>query len=153
MPGHGPLRTAASRHPDRLGLSIVPFTVSVHPDQRLAYALFTGHATGAEMLEACHAIVEDQGWQGGFDELWDFLDAPEVDVQPDEISALVDSAHRLADRLQPCRVGFVTRREPVALLIRLFELFTLDLGRDYRTFLTRGAASAWLGVSLEAIDA
>ena len=104
------------------------------------------------MLEACRALALDPEWEPGFDELWDFLGAPEVDVAPDEITALVDSAHQLKAQLQGNRVAFVTRREPVELLLRLFELFTLDLGREYRTFRTAEAAAEWLGGPLDAVD-
>ena len=131
----------------------MPYSLTVHPDKRVGCVAFTGHTTGAEMLEACYAMVNDPAWEGGFDELWDFLPAPEVDVQPDEITELVAQAHRLAEKVQPNRVAFVTQREPVALLVRLFELFTLDLGRDYKTFLTRESAAEWLGVPVEVVTA
>ncbi|MEM1115442.1 MAG: hypothetical protein AAF845_12590 [Bacteroidota bacterium] len=131
----------------------MPCSVVVRPEARVAVITCTGHTTGAELLDACRVVTDDPAWEGGFAELWDLLGAPEVDVQPDEITALVAQARRLADRLQPCRVAFVTQREPVALLVRLFELFTLDLGRTYRTFLTREDAAAWLSVPLDAIEA
>lgn len=128
----------------------MPFSITIHPDRRVGRVELSGHTTGGEMLEACRTLVMDPAWEPGFDELWDFLEAPEVDVVPDEIDALVASAHQLRERFGGNRVAFVTRHEPVALLLRLFELFTSDLGRTYRTFLTVGAAADWLGVPVDA---
>lgn len=119
----------------------------------MGYVALSGRTTGTHLLEACRALVLDPAWEAGFDELWDFRAAAEVDVVPEEIDALVATAHQLRERLQGNRVAFVTSREPVELLLRLFELFTLDLGRTYRTFRTREAGAEWLKVSLDAIDA
>lgn len=131
----------------------MPHAISVHPDVRVGLVVMTGHVTGSEMLEACQAVVSDEAWEAGFDELWDLLGAPEVDVSPEEIDALVALAHRLQDEFQGNRVAFVTRREPVELLLRLFELFTLSLGRTYRTFRTREAAAEWLGIPAATVHA
>lgn len=104
------------------------------------------------MLEACRALVGHVDWRPGFEELWD-LSHTEVDVRPEEVNQLVASAHQLRDRVGPNRVAFVTTKPAVGALLRLFEVFTLDLGRTYRTLPTREAAAAWLGVPLAAVGA
>ena len=128
------------------------FVCTVRPEERRGVVTFQGAVTGTEALDACRTLVAQPGWEAGFNELWDLHDVTGVDVSPSEISDLVASAHALRDQLAHNRVAFVTRREPVALLVRLFELFTLDLGRVYKTFRTRAEADAWLEEPLAAAD-
>ena len=128
------------------------YSVTIERNAQVGIASFDGHVTGTEMLVACQDLVGHPDWRPGFEELWD-LSHTEVDVSPHEVDRLVASAHRLRDRIGANRVAFVTTREAVGTLIRLFELFTLDLGRTYRTFKTREEAAAWLGVPLAAVDA
>ena len=112
--------------------------------------MFHSPVTGREMLHACQDMVGHPDWRPGFVELWD-LSNVEVDASPYEIDELVVSAHKLRDRIGKNRVAFVTRRETVDALLRLFEVFTLDLGRTYRTFRTREEAAAWLDVPLAVV--
>lgn len=128
------------------------YIVTIDPDEHVGLVAFHGHVTGTEMLEACHDLVGHPDWRPGFEELWDLVLA-EVDVSPHEITALVASAHKLSDRIGKNEVAFVTTREAVGMLIRLFELFTIDLGRTYKVFPTREAAAEWLGVPMEAVGA
>ncbi len=128
------------------------YIITIDSEARVGLASFHGHVTGTDLLEACHDLVGHPDWRPGFEELWDLLHA-EVDVTPREVDNLVASAHQLRDRISASQVAFVTTREAVGALVRLFELFTIDLGRTYKTFPTREAAAAWLGVPLDAVRA
>lgn len=127
-------------------------TVTIDPGSRVGTVTFEGMVTGTEMLEACHTLIGDADWRPGFGEVWDLLDA-EVDVGPAEISDLVASTHRLSDRIGQNQVAIVTTREAVGTLVRLFELFTIDLGRSYLVVPTRREAAEWLGVPVDALHA
>ncbi len=130
----------------------MPYDATIHTGARTGLLTFHGHVTGTEMLDACRTLIGDPDWRPGFEELWD-LSHTEVDVSPHEIDNLVASAHTLSDRIGENRVAFVTTREAVGTLIRLFELFTTDLGRTYKVFQTREAAAEWLDVPVEAVSA
>ncbi len=96
-------------------------------------------------------MITDAEWRPGFDEIWDFTRA-EVDVSPDELDHLVESAHAYGARIEEDRCVFVTARESVWPLLLLFERLTTDLDREYATVTTLAEAAAWLGLSSGALD-
>ncbi|PAP75323.1 hypothetical protein [Rubrivirga marina] len=126
----------------------MPYDVTILPDSRTGLAVGTGDVTGTDLAHACGAIVHHALWENGFNEVWDLSAAVQVDVTPEELERLVEVAYEHADELGQNRVAFVSTRDAVAVLIRLFERRTADLGRTYRVVRTRAEAAEWLGVAL-----
>lgn len=96
-------------------------------------------------MEACGELVGRPDWTLGFDEVWDLTLAREIDIGPDELTALVDSAHEVAAQIGTNRCVFVHTRDSVTAVLRLFELLTKDLHRTYHTVRSRHEAADWLG--------
>jgi hypothetical protein len=119
----------------------------VLPPLRVGLVVLGGHVTGAELVRACQDLVTRPAWAPGFDEVWDLTGAAEVDVSPGELKDLVVSAHEYRNRIGSSRVAFVTRRESLDVLLRLFGVLTADLDREYRCLDTREDAAGWLGLA------
>lgn len=127
--------------------------VHVLPTSKLGLVTGHGHVTGGELADACVDLVHEAAWETGFDEVWDLSDSSEIDVSPDEFDDLVSCTRAYADRVGHNRVAFVTTRDAVTPLLRLFERLTEDLDRTYQTVRTRAEAAAWLGLPPEALTA
>ena len=125
----------------------MPYLVTLFPQSRVGLVSGSGHVTGQELAHACGEMVHDARWESGFSEVWDLSGAAEVDISPDELTGLVESAHEYADRIGEARCAFVTTRDGVIPLLRLFERLTADLDRTYATVRTRTEAEAWLGLA------
>lgn len=106
----------------------------------------SGALTGTDLAEACMAMGQDPAWRGEFDQVWDFSGAFQIDITPDELDEIVEITHTYADLVGGNRVVFVSTRDTIAALVRLFELRTADLGRSYHVAHTREDAADWLGL-------
>ncbi|WP_420456045.1 hypothetical protein [Rubrivirga sp.] len=125
--------------------------VKILSQSRTALLIGTGHVTGYELAEGCTEMVEDALWNDGFNEVWDLSAARAVDIQPDGLDELVSCMHVYADRVGHNRVAFVTTKETVRILLRLFEQLTRDLDRSYHTAPSRDEAALWLGLDPRAL--
>ena len=112
----------------------------------------TGHMTGQELVTACVELVKSPAWRPGDTEVWDLSTAAQVDVSPEQLDRLVGSAHEYAERIGEGRCVFITRRDGVDALLRLFGRLTRDLDREYHIARTREDASRWLGLDAGALD-
>lgn len=130
----------------------MPYDVTILPESRVGLTEGSGHLTGHDLLAACGAMVRDALWTTGFDEVWDLTAAREVDVSPEELDRLVRATHDFADEIGENRVVFVTTRDSVSVLVRLFERLTADLPRTYHVARTRREAEAWLGLEAGALS-
>ena len=130
----------------------MPYDVRLRPESRVGLVTGSGHVTGHELAQACEHMVQHPQWELGFDEVWDLSESGEVDVSPEELDRLVQSAHAYADRIGQNRCVFVTTRGGVQALLRLFELLTRDLPREYQTVGSRAEAASWLGLAADALD-
>lgn len=126
----------------------MPYDVTVLPGQRVALITCVGALSGGDFARARVEMQTAALWEVGFDEVWDYTAISEMDVTPDDLDRLVQIAHDHAHLVGPNRVAFVSMRDTVAALVRLYERRTADLGRSYRVVRTRDEAGDWLGVSL-----
>lgn len=126
----------------------MPYDVTILPDARTGLAVGTGDLTGSDLARACGVMVHNALWQDGFNEVWDLTSAVQIAVTPEELDRLVEVAHEHADEIGENRVVFVSTRDAVAVLVRLFERRTADLHRTYQVVRTRAEAADWLGVPL-----
>lgn len=124
----------------------MPFRINVLPEPRVGLAVGFADVTGAEIAEACGALVDDGRWAPGFDQVWSLSGARAVGITPEELTALVASTRRLADRIGAGRCAVVDTRDGVAAVLRLFERLTADLARTYRQTRTLDEAEVWLGL-------
>ncbi len=129
----------------------MPYRIELHKECRVGLVIGSGHVTGTEMTAACAEMVGMDAWESGFDEAWDLTRAQQIEIGPDELTELVGSAHAYADEIKGGRCVFVHTRDGVDAVLRLFELLTRDLDRDYHTVRTRADAEAWLGVPAGAL--
>ena len=129
----------------------MPCRTLIKDDCRVGLVVGSGHVTGTELVEACVEMVGRDAWEPGFDEAWDLTGAQQVEIGPDELTALVESAHTYAAEIEASRCVFVHTRDGVEAVLRLFELLTRDLDRTYHTARTRADAEAWLGVPAGAL--
>jgi len=127
------------------------YRYEIHAETRVGLVIGSGRLSGTEITDACVAMVTDARWRPDYDEVWD-LNAAEVDVSPDELDRLVDSAHTYAERIGDNRCVFVTIRESVKPLLFLFARLTADLDRTYQIVATLDEAVAWLGLPKGALD-
>ena len=131
----------------------MPFRAEVLTEHRVGLLTGFGDVTGAEIADACRALVEGDGWAPGFDQVWTLGGARSVGVAPDELTALVASTRRLADRVGDGRCVVVDTRDGVAAVLRLFQRLTADLDRTYHRVRTLDEAAAWLGLPPGALAA
>jgi isocitrate/isopropylmalate dehydrogenase len=129
----------------------MPYDVTILPDARTGLVVGTGDLTGTDLAQACGVMARDAQWENGFDEVWDLTAAAQIDITPEELDRLVDVAHEHADAIGENRVAFVSTRDAIAVLVRLFERRTADLHRTYRVVRTRAEAADWLGVALPGV--
>ena len=122
------------------------YRITLNTECRTGLIVGSGHLTGTELVGACVEMVGLDGWEPGFDEAWDLTGARQIEIGPEELTALVESAHAYASQTGANRCVFVHTRDGVKAVLRLFELLTRDLDRTYRTVRTRGEAEAWLGL-------
>lgn len=128
------------------------FKIKHRAESGIGLVLGSGHVTGQELVRACTEMVKDPRWEPGDTEVWDLSTAIEVDVSPDELDRLVESAHEYSERIGAGRCVFITARDGVEALLRLFELLTRDLDRDYHIARTRADAARWLGLDIDVLD-
>ena len=129
----------------------MPIRATVIPEFHLGFAVGLGHVEGLEMVRACQEMTSDPLWVPGFDELWDLRDSTEVDISPEGMDEMVASAHKYASQIGDNRCVFVSARESVKPVLRLFAWLTDDLPRTYHTTRTRDEALAWLGLPPDAL--
>ena len=127
------------------------YAVTFDPGPCVGLVTGSGHVTGDQLIEACRELVSSEGWEPGCDEVWDLTTAAAVDVSPDGLDRLVESAHGMADKLGGGRCVFVATRESVRPLLLLFERLTRDLDRTYHTVASRAEAEAFLGLGAGAL--
>ena len=130
----------------------MPYDAMIYPESRTGLVVGSGHLTGQELVQACGTLIHDPRWVPGFAEVWDLSAAHEVDVTPEELDRLVQSARDVAARIGENEVVFVTTSDSVSVLVRLFDRLTADLGRTYRVVRTRAEAADALGLDPEALD-
>lgn len=130
----------------------MPHAVSVSSEARVGVVVLTGYVTGRGAVRAGRDLLTQPGWEPGFDEVWDFLEAREVDFSPEGLNRLVRAALAHRDRIGPNRVAVVTVREVLDVLLQLFGVLTADMDRTYQSFRTLGEAAAWLGVDADLLE-
>ena len=130
----------------------MPLTVTILPEARLALIEGAGFVTGSDIAEACLTMGRAPNWEGGFDNVWDFSAATQIDITPDELDEIVALTHTYADLVGGNKVVFVSSRDAIAALARLFELRTAALNRAYHVTHTRAAAAEWLGLAPGTLD-
>ena len=129
----------------------MPFHAIVLPEHHVGFAVGFGYVKGAGMARTCEELISDPLWEPGFDEIWDLTASTAVDISPDDMDALVASAHTYASRIGTNRCVFVYTRESVGPVLRLFARLTDDLPRAYHATRTRDEALAWLGLPPDAL--
>ena len=130
----------------------MPYAIKIDPSARIGLVVGSGLVNGAELTDACQKMVQQPEWEPGFDEAWDLTGAREIDITPDELTALVASAHEYAAQIGQSRCVFIHTRDGVQAVLRLFELLTQDLDRTYHTVRSREEAADWLGLAPEVLE-
>ncbi len=132
-------------------LAPLSYRVTVLPHVRTGLVATSGRVTGRELADACGHLAHDALWRTGFNEVWDLSESDEVDVSPGGFDDLVECTREYASRVGHNRVAFVTSRDEVTILLRLFEQLTSDLGRTYFVARSRAEAAEWLGLAPDAL--
>ena len=125
----------------------MPLHITVLPESRVVLIAGAEFVSGTDLARACLDMGHHPDWRSGFDEVWDLSGASEIDITPDELDEIVEVTHRYGHLVGGNRVVFVSPRDIIAALARLFELRTADLGRTYHVARTRGEAADWLGLA------
>jgi len=71
----------------------------IDPVARLGAVAFYGDVMGPELVAAIEALFGDEGWEPGFDALWDGRGVANLIVGPEDIDAVVAANDRLLDRI------------------------------------------------------
>ena len=127
----------------------MPYVISVSSEARVGVVLLSGYVTGQTVVEGARALHSRPEWAPGFGEVWDFLDAQEVDFSPEGMDLLVGYTFDSSDRIGANRVAIVIDRDVVGILLHLYRALTVDLDRAYESFVTLEAAALWLGIDAD----
>ncbi|WP_412061834.1 hypothetical protein [Rubrivirga sp. IMCC45206] len=130
----------------------MPFHLTTLPESRIGLAVGSGRVSGEDLAAACTAMVAQDGWVAGFDEIWDLSETTEVDVTPGDLAHLIATMRGHADALGEGRVACVTTRDAIAVLVRLIEALTIGMGRHFHTVRSRAEAAEWLGLDAEVLE-
>ncbi|HYE57181.1 MAG TPA: hypothetical protein VD948_01700 [Rhodothermales bacterium] len=100
--------------------------------------------TNATVIDVAHALFQHEGWEPGFDAVWDGRKITQLLLDENDVDEIVAQSQALSGVMRGGRAAVVVPREVDWIMARLFLLRARHPDRERLTFHTLEEAMAWL---------
>lgn len=131
----------------------MPIHYTIYADLRLVITRFTGRVTDAEFVELYAALMADDDYGLGTNELADLRDVDALDVSAAALRRVEEiTEDRYAGSDASFRTAILASRDHPYGIGRMYEVFAEDGPEHVRVCRDPGTALSWLGLDPGEID-